>query len=117
MDELRVKLKDVEVADLNNVCIMIISKFARVLREHNGTVIELRDKHVVREVAKHAAMARNPQLEALYMRLKVEIKNHLNKPSIRNGGFDNIVGKTKLREQIYARRLARERNSEKSEDR
>jgi len=114
MDELRVKLKDVEVADLNNVCIMIISKFARVLREHNGTVIELRDKHVVRQVAKHAAMARHPQLETLYMRLKVEIKNHLNKPSIRNGGFDKIVTKTKLREQIYARRL--ERDSEKTKD-
>lgn len=108
---MRVKLKDVEVADLNNVCIMIISKFARVLREHNGTVIELRDKHVVREVARHAAMARDPQLEALYMRLKVEIKNHLNKPSIRNGGFDSIIGKTKLKEQIYARRVAR--NAEK----
>ena len=104
---MRVKLKDVEVVDLNSVCIMIISKFARVLREHNGTVIELRDKHVVREVAKHAAMARNPQLEALYMRLKVEIKNHLNKPSVRDKNSDKAVVKTKLHEQIYARRLAR----------
>jgi len=82
--------------------------------EHNGTVIELRDKHVVRQVAKHAAMARNPQLETLYMRLKVEIKNHLNKPTIRNGGFDKVVTKTKLREQIYARRLARD--AEKAKD-
>ena len=104
---MRVKLKDVEVADLNNICIMIISKFARVLREHNGTVIELRDKHVVREVAKHAAMAKNPQLEALYMRLKVEIKNHLNQPSIQGGSFDKVVAKTKLRAKIHARRLAR----------
>ena len=86
---------------------MIISKFARVLREHNGTVIELRDKHVVREVARNAAMARDPELEALYMRLKVEIKNHLNKPSMSNGGFGNIVGSTKLSEQIHARRVAR----------
>jgi len=110
---MKIRLKDVEVADLNNVCIMIISKFARVLREHNGSVIELRDKHVVRQVARHAAMAENPQLEALYMRLKVEIKNHLNKPSIRNGGFDDIVGKTKLREKIHARRLMREREKKK----
>lgn len=111
---MRVKLKDVEVADLNNVCIMIISKFARVLREHNGTVIELRDKHVVREVARHAAMAKNPQLEALYLRLKVEIKNHLNQPAIGNGGFEKAFTKTKLREKIQARRLARA--SEKSKN-
>jgi len=104
---MRIKLNDVEVADLNNVCIMIISKFARVLREHNGSVIELRDKYVVRQIARHAAMAENPQLEALYMRLKVEIKNHLNKPSITGGGFDEVVGKTKLRQRIHARRLAR----------
>ena len=110
---MKVKLKDVEVADLNKVCIMIISKFARVLREHNGTVIELRDKNVVREVARNAAMAQNPQLEALYMRLKVEIKNHLNKPTIRNGGFDNVVGRTKLGKQIHARRLARQLQKDK----
>lgn len=110
---MRVKLKDVEVADLNNVCIMIISKFARVLREHNGTVIELRDKNVVREVARHSAMAKSPQLEALYMRLKIEIKNHLNKPSIRNGGFDTVIGNTKLRDKIQAKRLARQAEKNK----
>jgi len=105
---MRVKLKDVEVADLNNVCIMIISKFARVLREHNGTVIQLRDKHVVRQVARHAAITQNPELETLYMRLKVEIKNHLNKPSVHDGDYNAGFEKTKLREQIYARRLARQ---------
>ena len=86
---------------------MIISKFARVLREHNGSVIQLRDKYVVRQVARHAAMAENPQLEALYLRLKVEIKNHLNKPSITNGGFDDVIGKTKLKREIHARRIAK----------
>ena len=110
MDELRVKLKDVEVADLNNACIMTISKFARILREHNGTVIKLRDKHVVREVARHAAMARDPELETLYMRLKVEIKNHLNTPNAMNHEGELHV-KTKLRKQINARRL--ERSAEK----
>ena len=86
---------------------MIISKFARLLREHNGSVIDLRDKHVVFHVARHSAMSENPQLEALYMRLKVEIKNHLNKPSVSGDGFEKIVAKTKLREKIYARRLKR----------
>ena len=93
---------------------MIISKFARVLREHNGTVIKLRDKHIVRQVAKHAAMTRNPQLEALYMRLKVEIKNHLNQPSVRDRNTEKVVVKTKLREQIDAQRLARSAEKTKS---
>ena len=93
---------------------MIISKFARVLREHNGTVIKLRDKHIVRQVAKHAAMTRNPQLEALYMRLKVEIKNHLNQPSVRDRNTEKVVVKTKLREQIDAQRLARSAGKTKS---
>ena len=106
---MKIRLKDVEVVDLNNVCIMIISKFARTLREHNGSVIDLRDKHIVFQVARHSAMSENPQLEALYMRLKVEIKNHLNKQSIGSDGLQEVVGKTKLRKKIHARRLERYR--------
>ncbi len=110
---MKIRLQDVEVADLNNVCIMIISKFARILREHNGTVIELRHKHVVREVSRHASMAKNPQLETLYLRLKVEIKNHLNRPEIKKSSFNKVFGDGKLRDKIHARRI--ERNSERKD--
>ena len=110
---MRVKLKDIEVADLNNVCIMIISKFARVLREYNGSVIHFRDKYIVQQVARHAAMSENPQLDALYLRLKVEIKNHLNKPAVRDDAFDHVIGETRVKKEIDARRLAKLQEKEK----
>lgn len=84
---MKISLEDIEVGDLNNVCVMLISKFARVLREHNGQVLRLRDKHVVSAVARHASKAKNPELEVLYMKLKVEIKKHLGKTHQSNPGL------------------------------
>ena len=101
---MKVKIKDVKVGDLNNVCIMLISKFARVLKEHNGTIIQLRDKNVMQQVVFYAEQASNPQLEVLYLRLKLEVKDYLNKPSIRNGGFDKIVVKANLKKRIQTNR-------------
>jgi len=100
---MRVRLRDIEVGGLNNVCIMLISKFARVLREHNGQVLRLRDKHVVQKVARCAAIENNSELKAIYMRLKVEIKNHLNKENIRHSDINNTI-KTRSSHSITQRR-------------
>lgn len=89
---MKISLEDIEVGDLNNVCILLISKFARVLREHNGEVVSLRDRHVVRAVARHATRAKNPALDVLYMKLKVEIKKHLNHDNQRNVGVKGWTG-------------------------
>lgn len=90
-DIMRISLDDIQVGDLNNVCVMLISKFARVLREHNGEVLRLRDKHVVREVAKHATQTENPELVILFMKLKVEMKNHLSQTAQRDAGFKGFL--------------------------
>ncbi len=73
-----ISLHDIKVRDLNNVCIMIISKFARMLHAHDGTVIRLSDPNILLEVAKQASSTDNAQLKILFQRLRLEIKNQLN---------------------------------------
>lgn len=75
---MKISLLDIEVSDLNNVSIMLISKFARTLHEHDGTVLKLNDPNVLLQVAKYANTVNSPQLRILYQRLKLELRNQLN---------------------------------------
>jgi len=74
---MKISLLDIEVQDLNNVSIMLISKFARALHEHDGSVLKLSDPNVLLHVAKFANTADSPQLRILYQRLKLELRNQL----------------------------------------
>ena len=73
-----ISLRDIEIGDLNNVSIMIISKFARTLHAHDGSVIKMRDPNILLEVARHATHTDNSQLKILYQRLRLELRNQLN---------------------------------------
>jgi len=75
---MRISLRDIEIGDLNNNCILIISKFARELHEHNGSVLKLNNPEVLIDVARHAHAVDNPQLKLLFQRLKLELRSQLN---------------------------------------
>lgn len=74
---MKISLLDIEVQDLNNISIMLISKFARALHEHDGSVLKLSDPNVLLQIAKFANTVDSPQLRILYQRLKLELRNQL----------------------------------------
>jgi len=75
---MKVKLNDVRVTKLNGTCLTLIVKFSRVLKNHNGVVLQLSDPGIVREIIAHASKTSNPQLRKICNRLIREIRSHLN---------------------------------------
>lgn len=92
---MKIKLSEIKLTQLNNNCIMLISKFSRVLKGHDGTVLRLNDEGVVRDVFAIAAQTSNPELKQLVARLTREIKNHLLGDSVESTSFQvyEVVGK------------------------
>lgn len=58
---------------LNNNCIKIISKFGRLIKKLDKTVILLQDKQVVQKVVYHAERTNHPELQQLATLLLKEI--------------------------------------------
>ncbi len=106
---MKIGLQDIEVGDLNNVCIMIISKFARSLHEHDGTVLKMSDPDVLLKIARYANTVDNAQLRILYQRLRLELKHQLNDavPSHAEVGRLVMQGdlKTRIRNRMAPRKL------------
>ena len=74
---MKVKLSDVKIAKLNGTSLSLIAKFARVLKAHDGTILQLTSPDVVKEVIQHARKTRNAELRKLGNMLVREIRNHL----------------------------------------
>jgi len=76
----KIKIADLTPAQLNAACLVRISKFAIALKEHNGTVLELRSDEVVKELVKAAKNTDDPELHRIYESIKQEISRHINSP-------------------------------------
>jgi len=84
---MKIKLSEVKLTQLNNNCIMLISKFSRVLKASDGTVLRLNAPRIVFDVFVIAAKTSNPELKQLASRLKREIKNHLLGDRVEDSNF------------------------------
>jgi len=106
---MKISLQDIEVGDLNNVSIMVISKFARALHEHDGTALKMNDPNVLLKIARYANSVDNAQLSILYQRLRLELKHQLNDaiPSHAQVGRLVMPGdlKTRVRNRLEVKRF------------
>ena len=98
-----IRLRDVEVGDLNNVCIMILSKFARELHDHDGTVLKLQSPTVLLEVARYAESIDNPRLRILFQRLKLELRSQINSAVPNRAEVGSLIMHRDLKSQIHKR--------------
>ena len=104
-----ISLRDIQIEDLNNVSITLVSKFARTLHADNGHVLSLRDPHILMKMAKYTAHTNNPQLRILFQRLKLEIRHQLNDAlpnraevgslMVEHDLFKRVKKRAKIREQ------------------
>jgi len=105
---MKISLLDIEVRDLNNVSIMLISKFARALHEHDGTVLKLNDPNVLLQVAKYVNTTDSPQLRILYQRLKLELRNQLSPASPNRADVGVLVVNDDLKSRVKKRMQERQ---------
>lgn len=74
----KLNIAELEPGQLNSECITIMTMFARELERHNGKVVRLTERGVMRDIIRHAHDKPSPKLQALYDRLKVAIKRFIN---------------------------------------
>lgn len=88
----KINISDLTPSQLSAACLVKISKFAIALKEHNGTVLELRNDDVVKELVKAARNTDDPKLDEIYNSIKQEISRHINSPRFtkHNIHFDQI---------------------------
>jgi hypothetical protein len=101
---MKINLQDIKVGDLNSASILILSKFARVLHEHNGGVIKLQNPNVLLEVANYASSEDNSQLRILYERLKLELRTQLNSSVPNHGDIGGLLIQPNLKARIQRRK-------------
>lgn len=75
----QINLRDIKVQDVGTTCIMLVSKFSRLINKKHGIVIRLHSPHVLSRVAAYAAATKSAQLKLIYEQIEVEIKKHLEK--------------------------------------
>ena len=107
-----ISLRDIQIEDLNNVSITLVSKFVRMLHSHDGSVIKLRDPNILMKIAKHAAHTDNAQLRILFQRLKLEIKIQLNEALPNRAEVGSLIINPDLYQRVKRRSEKREQKSQ-----
>lgn len=76
----RINICDLSLDKLNGVCLAKISQFARKLEQFDGTVVQLKDDHIIGEIVHIAKTTTSDELKQLYGEIKQAIKTHINSP-------------------------------------
>jgi len=74
----KIDIADIQLTQLNSACLVWISKFARALKDHDGTIIRMQDSNVIGQIVEHAHKTNDADLRHLYRSLKHEIRNLIN---------------------------------------
>ena len=76
-DTLKVNLADIKIQNVGATCIMLVSKFSRVIKAKHGVVIQLRDPQVLNKVAAYASATDDAELKLINSRIQEEIRQNL----------------------------------------
>lgn len=78
----KINIRDVKISWLNVRCLTLISKYAKVAHELDGTIFNLQDPTILMQVMKHARASDDVELSRLYLNLRMELKNNLSEASV-----------------------------------
>jgi len=71
---MRISLRDIQLSQLNNKSLRLVSKYARLLRALEGKQLKLQDKDILVKISKSARETDNNVLTSLYRDLKEEVR-------------------------------------------
>ena len=69
----KIRLKDLDLGQLNNECLLKVSRFVRELRAETGIKLRMQDKDILKQISNHCREIDNPHLQEIYAELKQEI--------------------------------------------
>lgn len=78
----KINIADVQIEWLNTRCLINISKFARALHRHNGTILNLQEKNILSQIVEQAHKTDDPLLLSIYADLKMELRKLLAQKSL-----------------------------------
>ena len=70
---IKINLKDIQLAQLNPECVLLINRFIRALKAHDGTVLKIQEKDILMQISEQARRTENSDLVAMYKELKEKI--------------------------------------------
>jgi len=78
---MKVKLKDIQVANLDTRTVLLLARFVRLARESEGADLLMQQPDIVKRVFVYADSVNNPDLLVLFMRIRQNIVNQIRRSS------------------------------------
>jgi len=72
-----IDISEIKIQDLNPQCLLLASKFSRVLKAKHGTILRLQDDRALSLVAAYARATEDAELKILSARIEREVQKHL----------------------------------------
>ncbi len=70
---IKINLKDIQLSQLNPECVLLINRFIRALKAHDGTVLKIQEKDILMQISEQARRTDNDELAVMYKELKEKI--------------------------------------------
>lgn len=68
-----IRVRDIQLGQLNTECLLLTSKFARALKHHNGRQLKMQHPYVLRIISDYARKTRNEELKEIYSELRAGV--------------------------------------------
>ena len=78
---MKVKLRDIQVVNLDTRTVLLLARFVRLARESEGADLLMQQPDVVKRVFVYAEAVKNPDLLVLFMRIRQNIVNQIRRSS------------------------------------
>ena len=86
--QIKVRLREINVATLNADTVILITKFLRTARSHEGFDLHMQQPGVVKKIIKYAEDSKDPDLIVLSMRIKKAIASQIKEADIEHNSFN-----------------------------
>jgi hypothetical protein len=73
VDKVTVRLRDIELTQLNNESLRLLGAYVRLARRKKGMAFKMQDKDILVQVSNYTRKSKDPELQELYSRLKLEV--------------------------------------------
>lgn len=71
---MKIRLRDIQLNQLNNLSLTLVAKYARMLRSVEGKQLKLHDKDILVKISDSARQTDNEELINLYKELKEQVR-------------------------------------------
>jgi len=76
---MKIDISKVQIEQLDATSLNWITKFAKALESHNGTILKLRSANLLQQIVKHAKQHDAGELQEIYQNLKSSLRAQVNR--------------------------------------